>query len=248
MRADLHLLPGVPADLVVAALSKAAGQELQSGKFNSPDSSAALAANAFAWFIPRMHLLPILPGGPALTNIEAVEIEYCARFPWNRGRHPWLDAMIEMTEMSVGVESKRFEPFRDKKAAVLSDSYNQPVWGNGMRPFERMRDLLREDPRHFRHLDAAQLVKHAFGLVTDAKRKSKHAHLHYLYAEPRELAGKPIPDTKFEAHRREVGLFASEVEGAEVSFSACSYREWLGTWRGQAVEDHATNLIATFGL
>lgn len=36
-----HLLPSVPVDKVAAALGAAAGQELASGKFGSPESSFA---------------------------------------------------------------------------------------------------------------------------------------------------------------------------------------------------------------
>jgi hypothetical protein len=55
-------LPGVPSDYVLARLSAAGGREVESGKFSSPESSAALAVNAFGWFIQRPSLLPPLPG------------------------------------------------------------------------------------------------------------------------------------------------------------------------------------------
>lgn len=240
------LLVGVPRDKVLAMMARAAGKELESGKFDSPESSAALAVNAFGWFIERQHLLPSFPNGPALDGVETVEVEYCARFPWAGGRHPWLDAMIETRTLLIGVESKRFEPFRDRKSVSLSPAYDRPVWGDAMASFEAMRDNLRADPSRFEYLDAAQLVKHAFGLVTDAKRKAKQPHLHYLFAEPFERAGKPISDETWAAHRREVLEFANMVAGAQVSFSACSYRDWLATWRGPELEAHAANIVATF--
>jgi hypothetical protein len=92
----------------------------------------------------------------------------------------WLDAAIETNSMLTGVESKRYEPFRDRKTVALSSAYDRPVWGSNMAPVERMRDGLRSDPARFQLLDAAQLTKHAFGLVTDARRKGKQPHLHYL--------------------------------------------------------------------
>jgi hypothetical protein len=202
--------------------------------------------NAFGWFIHRPYLLPQLPSAPTLTNIEAIEVEYCARFPWRGGRHPWLDAMISTPHLIVGVESERFEPFRDVKKVDLSPAYDRPVWGDEMRPFEQMRDHLRRGCRRFHFLDAAQLVKHAFGLVTDARRRSKKGHLHYLFAEPRERAGKAIAEADLEEHRREIDEFASEVAGAAVTFSACSYREWLSGWRGDELEAHASALVTAF--
>jgi hypothetical protein len=115
-----------------------------------------------------------------------------------------------------------------------------------MESYKQMRDTLRADPCRFKFLDAAQLVKHAFGLVTDSARKSKRAHLHYLFSEPESRAGKAIAASAFARHRQEIEAFAEEVEGSAVTFSACSYREWLSTWSGKDVEAHAQELMRTF--
>lgn len=65
-------LPGVPASLVQAFYNAAPGNEIATGKFTSPESSAALVANAFGFFLNRPHDLPILPesltmGWPAVS-------------------------------------------------------------------------------------------------------------------------------------------------------------------------------------
>tara|TARA_R110002167_G_scaffold90177_1_gene243120 strand:+ start:108 stop:539 length:432 start_codon:yes stop_codon:yes gene_type:complete len=125
----------------------------------------------------------------------------------------------------IGVESKRFEPFRASKPAKLSDAYDRDVWGEGMAPFLAMRDELRRAPRRFRHLDGAQLVKHAFGIATEAARVGKAPVLLYVFAEPPR-----VPPRRFSAHRAEIAAFAAEVAGARVRFHACSWREWIGTW------------------
>ena len=103
-------LPGVEVPYVIDRLAKAGGNEVASGKLDSMDSSAALAVNVFGWFIRRACLLPLFPGMRPGVPAERVEIEYCARFPWSGGRHPWLDAFVETDCEIVGVESKRFEP------------------------------------------------------------------------------------------------------------------------------------------
>jgi hypothetical protein len=54
-------LPDLPVDLIVESLKKSPGNELSSGKFDSPESSAALVANAFGWFLQRLDLLPCHP-------------------------------------------------------------------------------------------------------------------------------------------------------------------------------------------
>jgi hypothetical protein len=231
---------------VLARLRAAAGQELQTGKLFHEESSAALAVNTFGWFLERPKLLPQLPGAPVWEAVTRVDVEYCARFPWTGGRHPWLDAIVETPANLIGIESKRFEPFRDRKSIHLSPAYDRPVWGDGMRPFERMRDAIRDGTMRFELLDAAQLVKHAFGLVTDGRRKEKRPHLHYLYAEPNDRRGIPISAECKRQHRTEVQQFANAAAGAEVTFSECSYREWLTGWLSDETRGHASRIIKAF--
>jgi hypothetical protein len=159
-----------------------------------------------------------------------VEIEYCARFPWSGGKHPWLDAWVETPTAIIGVESKRFEPYRDQKDSIFSNAYDRPVWHDQMVPYESLRDKLRSRSEQFQFLDAVQLVKHAFGLVTQARRNAKKPFLVYLYAEPKERAGKAIDEKSKEGHRAEIARFAEATKGAEVQFGAISYREWLESW------------------
>ena len=92
-------------------------------------ATASVAANTFGFYLDRPSSLPPIPdteqcGWPALT----VSIEECVPFPWHlRGRHPWLDGFIETDSHIIGVESKRYEPFRSKQAAEFSDAYWRPV-------------------------------------------------------------------------------------------------------------------------
>lgn len=80
-------LPGVPAERVFARYAAAPGNEIDSGKLFSPESSAALAANVFGFFLTHASDLPPLPGSsgwgwPART----VDLEVIVRFPWRGGR------------------------------------------------------------------------------------------------------------------------------------------------------------------
>lgn len=226
-----QFLPGVPVSHVLARLAKAGGREVDSGKLFSPESSAALAVNCFGWFIERPGQLPPLKGLESAGVPELVEVEFCARFPWSGGRHPWLDAVVETPTTLIGIESKRFEPFRDKKSVSLSDAYDRDVWGGNMKRYEMMRDRLRSGEESFVHLDAAQLLKHAFGLVTEASRRNRVAALFYMFAEPAARAHLAVPPNDLARHRAEVARFAEAVAGDQVSFHSMSYREWIGTWR-----------------
>lgn len=242
-------LPGVPVQHVLDRLDAAGGNEIASGKFAHPESSAALAVNAFGWFIERPQLFPALPGPEFAGDAQRVEVEYCARFPWSRGRHPWLDAVVFTKEYIIGVESKRYEPFRDAKHVSLPPAYDRPVWGDKMLGFCAVRDALRSGELQFRHLDAAQLVKHAFGLVTEGRRLGKRPQLFYIFAEPAVLAGKAIPSEDHARHRVEIATFAAKIAGDEVRFASGSYHEWLSTWtEGTDEGQHAVALRRLFSL
>jgi hypothetical protein len=244
---DDVFLPGLPRQHILDQLAAAGGNEVDSGKFAHPESSAALAVNAFGWFIERPNWLPPLPGTAHAGRSETVEVEYCARFPWSAGRHPWLDAAIFTSTHLIGVESKRFEPFRDKEQVSFSVAYDKPVWGENMQGFCRLRDALRSGDIRFQHLDAAQLVKHAYGLVTDAGRLKRRPLLFYLFAEPPERAGRVIAAEHRLRHRAEISMFASAVSGDEVEFCSASYREWLGSWPSTGdVRRHADALVERF--
>jgi hypothetical protein len=246
------LLDYLPADQIVAAFERSPGNEIGSGKFASPESSAALAANTFGYFLDRPSTLPPIPdaencGWPAL----AVSIEECVPFPWHpRGRHPWLDGFIETDSHIIGVESKRYEPFRSKQAGEFSEAYWRPVWGTSMGKYEAVRDGLSNGLIVFERLDAVQLVKHAFGLRTEAVKRGKAVHLVYLFAEPETWAnGKPVNIEYVKTHVSEVQRFREMVEGAEVSFSSCTYQYLLDAMNRSSeteVVNHAAAIQSTF--
>ncbi len=250
-------LPTIPIEQVRAAYAKAPGNEVESGKLDSPESSAALVANTFGFFLLRPADLPRLPGLPldVAWPPTRIGLEECARFPWSGGRHPWLDVLVETASHLIGVESKRYEPFRTKKPGAFSEAYWRPVWGDRMRPLEAMRDALRDRPSMFTHLDAAQLVKHAFGLRTLTNRDAggRRPLLVYLYAEPAAWPeGRVIIEPEALArHAGEVRIFADAVAGAEVEFAATTYRQFLGTMARSEVEDvrqHASAVMRAYEM
>jgi len=254
IQARAALLGHLPKDLILASYQSAGGQEVLSGKFANPESSAALAANAFGFFLDSPRLLslptPVVAAGSAVN----VLLEAQMRFPWDGGFHPWLDAAIETGETLIGIESKRYEPFRDKKFVSFSDAYSRPVWGKAMKPFEDMRDALASGQQRFVFLDAAQLVKHAFGLRTQAVKRGKMATLVYLYAEPKNYSdGPPVPTSQIAEHRRELTVFAKAVSdtAAEVRFESLCYADLLGSWKlspSEALRNHAGAILEQFDV
>lgn len=241
----------LPTALIEAAYKAGKGNEIDSGKLDSPESSAQLVANTFGLFIDRAVDLPALPGQPAFGwPARSVMPEQCCRFPWSGGTHPWLDVLIETDTHLVGIESKRFEPYRGAKTNGFSDAYDRKVWGDSMVPFERERDAIKNGQHVYAYLDAVQLVKHAFGLRTEAMKRSRKPVLLYAHAEPRKWPdGKSIAEVEHVSHKKEIALFAERVKSAEVKFGSFTYRELIASF-GQSpiasVRDHAIQLAARY--
>ena len=251
-----RFLPGVPGAEIERALAAAPGNELGRHKFDHPESSAALAVNTFGFFLPRPHDLPPLPGCErAGWPARSVSVETTIRFPWQGGRHPVLDGVVATGTALIGVESKRYEPFRERNPATLSDAYWRDVWGSRMAGFESVRDALRENPRLYSHRDAPQLVKHAFALRTEVHRGGQHRRLKpvllYVFAEPgvRIRTGHAVDADAKARHLAETADFGRRVEGDEVTFVPCSYSRLLDTWLSDAnanVRRHAQAVIERF--
>lgn len=241
------ILPHLPAEKILAFYRNAPGNEIESGKFANPESSSALAANAFGLFVESPQLWR-LPGSE--VGASAVALEVTQRFPWAGGRHPCLDAWAEMETGIVGVESKRYEPYRAHGKASMSEAYWRDVWGGRMTGFCRIRDRIRDAQDAFERLDAAQLVKHAFGLRTESARRGSSATLYYIYAEPSTWAdGRPVDRALVQRHREEVMRFAEVVEGDEVLFRAASYRTVVEDWSGvPEIRHHAEAVLEAFDV
>ena len=243
-----RFLSGLPAERIETLLSRSPGSELATGKFDNPDSSAALAANAFGRFLEHPRGLPPLPGVPMGTPQE-VTIEAEMRLPWSGGTHPWLDAAATTSTTLVGIESKRYEPFRPARTAVFPDAYEKRDWGPGLARTTALRRRLITGEAAFRHLDAGQLVKHIHGLRTQGIKRAKGVVLVYLYAEPPLWSsGKPVDPAAITRHREEVTRFAADVRGDDVVFIALRWSDVLAQWRAiRALAPHAKALEDRFG-
>jgi hypothetical protein len=128
---------------------------------------------------------------------------------------------------------------------VFSDAYERPnAFGGFAHPSwaAEFRALKIDGRRRYRHLDAAQLLKHYLGLKKQADKIGKQPALAYLYWEPRNPETHPV----FCDHRREVGVFAERVAGGDCEFHARSYgelwREWEGLDAGPCLARHVADL------
>jgi hypothetical protein len=225
-----NLIEGVRSADFEADLQQGDGHELK-GKFRAAHSSSALAVNTFAPFRSRLAALT-LAGGGGFTNL-------CFERKCPHGllgrRPPNLDVVVESPSGIVAIESKCLEHL-GSHTAKFAPAYHAEITDR-RRDMPWFREMLRltAAPRSYRWLDAAQLIKHAFGLAHTFV--DRPVTLLYLFWEP----SNPEAHATFAEHRVEVARFAASIRGSGPDFIAMSYPELWRTWR---VECSATWLRA----
>jgi len=194
--------------------------------FHAAHSSSALALNSFAAWIDSEHELRVDGEG----GFEAIQFE--RKFPTGlHGTPPNLDVYLSRARNPIAIESKCTE-FLAVHKAKFAESYRQRfdevAEEDGDSPLPGLYRELDEDPGMFRHLDAAQLVKHALGLWNAKQNgQSDQYLLLYLYWEPTD-AGEY---TEFRNHRKDVAEFAAAMEGDKtIHFRSMSYLDLWDEW------------------
>ena len=252
-----RFLPGVPGEQIEEIYNTAPGKRNRKGQVRQPGIISRSRREHLRFLPQSTGDLPPLPGCEDVEwPAHSLALEKEVRFPWKaRWGHPVLDVLIATSAALIGIESKRFEPFRDKPDARFTDTYWREVWGDCMNGYQCLRDMLNENASHYTYLKADQLVKHALGLRTRTRPGKKYAGLSpilfYLYAEPDFLpnSNKPVDDKAKALHRQEITHFAQSVDGDEVRFVACSYRDLLATWErneNPEIREHAGAVVRRF--
>lgn len=219
-----NLMPSLPLEAVAGDLRSGAGQEL-GGKLRAAHSSAALAINCFGlWRLAPERL--DLAGRSGFTYMQ-----FEAKAPTGLGGTPPHLDLLAVGAKVVAVEAKCTEWMNGKEAKFAS-SYEglAPVLGES--PWFAQMQALRRKPREFQYLDAAQLVKHAFGL--SVQFAGREVVLVYLYWEPRN-AEEWEPCLR---HREEARQLAQAVEAARVKLVPMSYESLWKGWQSGGDAGH----------
>lgn len=236
-----NLLAGVIPEDFEADLRQGSGRELD-GKFRAAHSSSALAVNSFGPF--RRHASDLAIGDR--HDLSIVGFEQKCPVGLRRGTPPNLDLVLEGPDQIIGVESKCTE-YLSVHAADFSRAYSEQIVDARRESgwFAEMQRLS-EAPDDYRWLDAAQLIKHAFGL--SHTYPDKPVQLLYLYWEPPNAHEFPV----FGQHRSEVARFADRVAGSSPSFAAMSYSELWNGWASAGppawLMQHLARLEARYSL
>ena len=229
-----NLLPGLPLAEIRADLESGAGGEL-GGKLCAAHSSAALVVNTFGPF--RM-----MPGGLRLAGAAGFSASrFEAQLPTGlRGEAPHLDLLAE-GDAVVAVESKCTE-WMNSKPASFSPSYDRLRDMFGDSPWYQEMLRLRAEPGKYDYLDAAQLVKHAFGLMNRYGRRP--VRLVYLYWEPLDAIGW----TECIDHRKEADALAAAVRMSQIQLLPMSYHELWEEWGRGTPPPHLGYLLRRYAL
>jgi hypothetical protein len=167
------------------------------------------------------------------------------------GRAPNLDVLAESDNVIVGVESKCTEylqpkswtaekpPFRPAYFEQIRDERRKGKW------FEAMMQISR-NPDSFRHLDVAQLVKHAFGL--GRVYRGKPVILLYLYWEPIDSDHHE----EFALHHNEIERFSEMVSDGFPEFEVAKYEDLFAKWTSSDgpgwILEHVDNLRSRYSV
>jgi hypothetical protein len=222
----------LPLAEIARDLGGGAGRELD-GKLCAAHSSAALAVNAFGpWRIG--------PGALSLAGITGfLSVRFEATCPTGLGGTPPHLGLLAEGDAIVAVESKCTE-WMDHKSALFSPSYDSLRATHGHSPWYELIQQLRANPDRYDFLDAAQLVKHALGLLTCYGGRG--LRLIYLYWEPRNSADWP----ECLRHRAEADDLANQVRRCSVRLQPMSCRELWEVWRRHGPPPHLPYLLGRY--
>ncbi len=240
-----NLLPGVDLSDFQADLEQGDGSELERRNGSPPKfcalySSAALVVNTFARFkrLPQQLVLG--------DQADFTEIEFESKCENGlRGNNPNLDLLARNESRVLGVESK-FTEMLTIKRAKFSETYCEAVGAELPDPWKRMFLSLCHRENQFRYLDAAQLVKHALGLVHHFADTGEAITLLYLFWEP----ANADEVYEFRVHANEIRKFAEAVACRELAFRPMSYPDLWRQWQSvsQPLASHAERLRARYEL
>lgn len=227
-----NLLPDIQLNDFEADLRASAGAELD-GKFLAAHSSCALAVNCFS---------PCRRVGSSFNigehhGLQLIGFEQRFSTGLARSRPAHLDVVAKTASGLLAIESKCTE-YLSPKVAQFSERYRTEITDERVSGpwFREMVRLIEGGGQAYRFLDAAQLIKHAFGLANPQNPNPEKVTLLYIYWEPLDAGLSPL----FAEHRAEVAAFAERVAGGTPAFESMGYAE---LWDGWAASNKTTLIV-----
>jgi hypothetical protein len=247
MELETGLVPCVSRDDFWTDLMSGGGNELTSKppkpeKFCAAHSSAKLAVNSFGPFRNNPDRLVMA----SQTGFTEAQFEKKLKTGL-MGMPPNLDFFVSGVSSVIAVESK-FTEWIPTKKTKFQKVYHGAVEKLADPSWAKMFESLVADPGLYRHLHAAQLVRHYLGMRYSLPKSDKAQILMYVYWEPSDA-----DDLKeCVRHRSEINDFAERVSGSGITFQHTSYTQlwdyWLHECKWDGIQDHVTNLRTQYEL
>jgi hypothetical protein len=209
------------------------GTRGQRGKLKAPHSSSALACNVFHhWRHQQVDRTPLQLALRATSQIEDISFE--RKFPTGVGpKSPNVDVVLRLAGGGlVAIESKFLEPLSpSSKKSLVQEKYfagsAKGRWAElGLHGAQSLADAVRCGSFPFRHLDAAQLLKHILGLG----RQSAPWTLIYMWFGLEARCSQQ--------HGEELAAFTTMLGDDVARFRAVSYQELFAHLRPVLDADH----------
>jgi hypothetical protein len=182
-------------------------------------SSGCLAANVFGPWLSVDEPVPFHE--ESFAGETHLEVKCSSGLP---GTPPTLDCVVDGPRV-LAVESKCTETFAPHHAD-FKPAYRDVVAALADETWRAEYERLAEDPRRYRFLDAAQLVKHYLGLRRRfADRPITLAYLYWQPSNATDIAPCMI-------HAAELAEFSQRVGDPGVRFVGMSYAQLWDDWAG----------------
>lgn len=141
-------------------------------------------------------------------------------------------------DILIAIESKFLEPLSYKKP-TFSNAYHKITDHRKNTKWFKAIEEICNNKISFKYLDAAQLIKHFFGLCY--KQKQKAVKLIYIYWEPINASELP----QFVEHRAEIERFSNLVSvDSLLSFNSISYNELWNQWNENLIDPNMKQHIS----
>ena len=220
------LLNGVRKDQFINDLLQCDGKELfgTKPKFFSISSSSALAINSFAFWKDNLNYLVFSDQ----TNFFKISFEKKFENGLYSRIKPNIDIVLENSHSIFAIESKFLEFLKSPKVEFseqyvrIADARKFTVWYDTM-------IKLKNGTIKYKYFDAAQIIKHYFGLSFSADVRSKK--LVYLF-------WLPIDRSHYSEYIVEIEHFANELKNAtDVTFHYLEYSTLWDYWAEKVNND-----------
>jgi hypothetical protein len=218
-------------DDVRAAFMTGDGSELGAsdlpGKMQAVHSSSALGVNVFQYWL-ALSEVPVIAAACGLCSPDSDApsgLRFEAKYPVNDAfrTHPNIDVVIDNRAdaqiQALAIECKFSEAYGNYVHGGIKDRYLKEcgaLWED-IPHLRELADSIFPDDAQFKHLHAAQLIKHILGL----KRALGHDRFRLLYL------WYDVPGEEGSRHRQEVDRFAGTAKSDGIMFHSLTYQELI---------------------